>query len=94
MAHRLFVDGHGRQWQVWDTRPVTGRSGAVSATYRDGWLAFAPAAPIADALDDAERRRLAPIPPEWTELPEARLADLLAYAVPAPTVKRATSAGR
>ena len=58
-------------WRVWDTLPLRG---AAFGPFRAGWLTFD---------DGAERRRLAPIPPGWAELPVERLAALLRQANPA-----------
>lgn len=62
MGLREFQDGRGGQWRVWDT--VTVRADAAG-TFRSGWLTFD---------NGAERRRLAPIPPGWEELPDERLS--------------------
>lgn len=57
MGYREFVDDAGTLWRVWDTYPVAANTlRSVSPTYAGGWLTFE---------SDAERRRLAPIPPEW-----------------------------
>jgi hypothetical protein len=72
MPHRTFVDLLGRQWQVWETRP--GPRSQVSDARRDGWLTF-------EALGTpAEKRRLAPIPAEWSSLAEDGLHVLLTKA--------------
>ena len=42
MPHREFDDEHGQRWQVWETRPRSGRAVSISPTYRDGWLSFEP----------------------------------------------------
>src|SRR5687767_14456543 len=57
VGYREFVDDAGTFWRVWDTYPVAANTlRAVSPNYAGGWLTFE---------SDAERRRLAPIPPEW-----------------------------
>jgi hypothetical protein len=57
VAYREFVDDAGTMWRVWDTHPVAANTlRTVSPGYAGGWLTFESA---------AERRRLAPIPPEW-----------------------------
>lgn len=57
MGYREFVDDVGTVWRVWDTYPIAANTlRTVSPTYAAGWLTFE---------SDAERRRLAPIPPEW-----------------------------
>lgn len=95
MTHRSFLDNRGRVWEVWAVRPdaYERRSGAdrrctprcttdrrqraerrlvVPNELRQGWLVFA---------STTERRRLAPIPPNWTALPEAELRRLAEDAV-------------
>jgi hypothetical protein len=67
----------GTEWMVWDTRPlsaaeVSGRM-AVAQEFADGWLTF---------QCEQEKRRLAPVPSEWFELPETQLAALLEQAAP------------
>ena len=57
MPYREFMDDGGTFWRVWDTHPVAANTlRTVSPTYAGGWLTFE---------SDAERRRLAPIPPDW-----------------------------
>ena len=57
VAYREFVDDAGTVWRVWDTHPVAANTlRTVSPTYATGWLTFE---------SEAERRRLAPIPPDW-----------------------------
>jgi hypothetical protein len=57
VGYREFVDDAGTFWRVWDTHPVAANTlRTVSPNYSEGWLTFE---------CDAERRRLAPIPPEW-----------------------------
>jgi len=73
MPHRQFVDDDGAVWAVWDVRPLAvaqnldprlaaplrAGSGIVPEMNRvlaEGWLCFESA---------AEKRRLAPIPPDW-----------------------------
>jgi hypothetical protein len=94
MTHRKIKDGHGRRWDVWEVYPsaverrMSGESPAVQNTdgsgagrrevkilvpsaLQQGWLAF-------QAGDD--RRRLAPIPLNWTTLDEEALVVLLGRA--------------
>lgn len=61
-----------------------GRPAAVAGEFARGWLCFEVAAPEVASL----RRRLAPIPTDWEECPEAALRTLLGRAAPA------TRAGR
>ncbi len=87
MAHRAFQDRLGRTWDVWEVRPTaierrlngdrrhhpratperrqrTEARVVVPNDLSRGWLAF-------DA--GSERRRLAPIPEDWLNLPDAQL---------------------
>lgn len=73
VGYREFVDDAGTAWRVWDTRPVAANTlRSVSPNYADGWLTFE---------SDAERRRLAPIPPEWEFASRARMAHWCARAL-------------
>ncbi|HEY7408665.1 MAG TPA: hypothetical protein VH638_10405 [Gemmatimonadaceae bacterium] len=57
VGYREFVDEAGTRWRVWDTYPVAANTlRSVSPGYAEGWLTF--------ECED-ERRRLAPIPPDW-----------------------------
>jgi hypothetical protein len=69
MALREFDDEAGTRWIVWDTIPAS--TIGLTEEYRRGWLTF-------DSGTD--RCRLAPIPPDWTELPIERLLLLLQVA--------------
>lgn len=65
---REFKDANGTHWRVWDVYPYSGSSsrsstdpaGTFSAfpsrELSEGWLVFE---------CEKEKRRLAPIPPEW-----------------------------
>jgi hypothetical protein len=78
---RQFTDERGATWQVWEIRPSNGGAN-VSATYKDGWLAFE-----SDEAKDREtgnRLRLAPVPSDWESAPDATLRRYLARAVAAP----------
>ena len=89
MAHRTFRDQLGRQWDVWEVVPTAverriakgaPRAPAIERRkvhearvvvpdrLQKGWLAF---------QSGRERRRLAPIPPDWAELTASELLDLL-----------------
>jgi hypothetical protein len=66
---REYKDTAGTIWRVWDVYP-SGRGGSASAPHHsfvDGWLCFESA---------TEKRRLAPIPPDWELCDCARLQDL------------------
>jgi hypothetical protein len=67
VAYREFVDDAGTLWRVWDTYPVAANAlRSVSPSYASGWLTFE---------SHSERRRLAPIPPEW----DVASADLMGH---------------
>ena len=74
MAHRTFADAQGVTWEVWDTVPDASRR-MVQPGYADGWLTF---------QADGEKRRLAPIPVAWADLPEPHLEILRRRAVGVP----------
>lgn len=65
----------GTDWHVWEVRPnPSGRTVFTLATttgLEDGSLCFESA---------TQKRRLAPIPADWTERPDARLAKFLGSA--------------
>jgi hypothetical protein len=94
MTHRKIKDGLGKAWDVWEVYPsaveqrMSGEHPAVShsdgspaskrevrirvpSALQEGWLAF---------QAGAERRRLAPIPVNWSSLDEQSLITLLARA--------------
>jgi hypothetical protein len=87
MAHRLVVDpATGASWQVWAVHPAarSGRAPTVAPFLADGWLAFERSATERATQDGpAEKRRLAPVPPAWSDLSDAELLALLAAARPA-----------
>jgi hypothetical protein len=93
MTHRRVRDGGGDMWDVWEVYPAVVErrmSGdhaiippetmtdarqrqaqvriLVPDELKDGWLAF---------QRGRERRRLVPIPGDWSSLDDARLLDLL-----------------
>lgn len=92
MASREFHDEHGVFWTVWEVVPQMsdrrkrhlgppgglerrrmrlGPFASVPADYARGWLAFQSA---------GDRRRLAPTPEGWEDLPDAELSALCAKA--------------
>ena len=72
MSHREFFDLHGQRWEVWDVRlGDRGEARAVRPDLAEGWLAFE---------SSSEKRRLAPIPSGWSDLPEELLGQLCARA--------------
>ncbi len=67
MSHRVFFVA-GERWEVWEVRlGARGERRRVSPGLEEGWLAFE---------SSAEKRRLAPIPERWEELPVETLASL------------------
>lgn len=66
MAYREFLDSAQVLWRVWATYPSVGK--ILSKGFENGWLTFE---------SSAERRRLAPFPPEWEALPDSTLRSLL-----------------
>jgi hypothetical protein len=62
MAYREFQDAEGSTWTVWDTYPT--RPDGMEEKWRGGWLTFE---------NGGVRRRLAPIPKDWSEATAARL---------------------
>jgi hypothetical protein len=102
MSHRKFLDAAGVEWQAWEVHPALSERRAlrerrardraepprrvrdaprigVHHDLRDGWLAFRSA---------DERRRLAPIPPDWSLLAERGLRMLLASTIPTGQTRR------
>ncbi len=94
MTHRKIKDGDGKSWDVWEVYPavverrMSGEYPAVQprdavtterrevrllvpSALQQGWLAF---------QTGDERRRLAPIPQNWTALDDDALLALLCQA--------------
>ncbi|HKW46327.1 MAG TPA: hypothetical protein VJN70_02750 [Gemmatimonadaceae bacterium] len=71
MAYREFQDSAGVSWTVWDTHPS--RPDAINPDLRLGWLTF---------QSERTRRRLAPIPPGWSDASASRLELLCKAAEP------------
>lgn len=71
MAHRKFTDAARVIWDAWDTYPkehgVAAGALHVAQELRHGWLTFE---------SSTEKRRLAPVPPEWATLSDAELEAL------------------
>lgn len=57
-----------------DRRVLSGPRGVLSSGYRQGWLCFE---------TDAEKRRLTPIPPDWSRCAVERLEQYCAHATSA-----------
>lgn len=78
---RQFTDANGTTWRVWDVWPRNSRTSTSAAhpglevfpgaNLSDGWLCFE---------CDREKRRLAPVPPEWETCEPCVLEDLCARA--------------
>jgi hypothetical protein len=67
VAHREFFL-QGQRWEVWEVRRgARGGGRPVSPHLTRGWLTFESA---------VEKRRLAPIPEGWDQLPAEALAQL------------------
>jgi hypothetical protein len=92
MPYRTLTDALGSTWQVWSVHPehagLERTSVAVAPQLARGWLVFerldAGAVPAAApaAASSAEKRRLAPVPPDWATAPDQTLRALLAAAAP------------
>lgn len=98
MTHRQFRDSRAVEWEVWEVQPVpivqplldrrsrpraADEQAALSRTSElmlpqagmsNGWLLFE---------SGSEKRRLAPIPEGWADLPPAGLEALCGRAAPA-----------
>lgn len=70
MTLRTFTDAYGTSWDVFEVHPANAERTAshVPEAFRAGWLCF-------QSVD--ERRRLAPIPPDWTSSDEGTLTAAL-----------------
>jgi hypothetical protein len=79
MPKRRFIDPRGNPWEVWDVHAndIPGNQIAdahardeflVAIGLADGWLCF---------QSGSDRRRFAPIPPAWDELPDGVLRVML-----------------
>ena len=100
MAHREFIDSHGIQWEVWTvfpeyaerrraaqptTAPAVDRRARsefrvpLGSQWADGWLCF---------KSNFEKRRLAPVPAAWDEMPDQDLERLCQSATPTRSPRR------
>jgi hypothetical protein len=73
---REFRDESGVEWRVFLTPRGTdavSKGTALPEAFREGWLVFESA---------VEKRRLAPVPPDWESMSDAQLAVLNSRAVP------------
>lgn len=83
MGYREFVDDRGTPWRVWDTHPLAANTlRSVSPGYAGGWLTF-------ESPD--ERRRIAPIPPDWEFATRDQITEWCARASPARRPDTSTS---
>jgi hypothetical protein len=94
MAHRVYTDSHGRQWDVWSVLPeyaerrrTPDSTAAVPSTERRTQKTFR--VPLGRIWADGwlvfetagEKRRLAPVPPGWAQLSDADLDRLREQAI-------------
>jgi hypothetical protein len=81
---REFRDAGGQLWRAWPVTPGHARQGRTAERYlgefHKGWICF-------ESLDSPARRRLPQQPPDWIELSESRLVQLLDQAISAPERK-------
>ena len=77
MALREFQDRSGIEWKVWDTTPERMHASPASdralGDLRGGWITFS---------SILGRRRLAPVPAGWENLPSRELERLCERAIP------------
>ena len=77
LEHRFFVDEHGVRWDAFAVMPTT-EPRALSRLpepYQQGWLCFE---------SSTEKRRLGPIPSQWSAATEDELRRLRDAAQPVP----------
>ena len=67
MAVITFTDAAGTSWEVFQVRRASAKEGAVTPGREAGWLAFS---------SGFERRRFAPVPDGWEQLPVPALEQL------------------
>lgn len=73
MALITFTDTAGTKWDVFQVRRASTTEGAVTPGREAGWLAFS---------SGFERRRYAPVPDAWEQLPVPALEELCREARP------------
>ena len=71
MPSRSFEDSSGILWEVFEVRRTSDAPGGVSHGLEKGWLSF---------VSTSGKRRLAPFPPGWREIPAPELERLCAGA--------------
>lgn len=74
MALREFTDAAGRRWNAWDVYPSYTQLDLASRRTSGGydppaWLAF-------ECPATGERRRLSPVPDDWSARPDAEIVAL------------------
>jgi hypothetical protein len=75
MGYAEFTDRAGKSWKVWHTLPrLAALMNSLPPDWKQGWLTFE---------SDDDKRRLAPFPPKWEQLPATRLELLCRMAQPA-----------
>jgi hypothetical protein len=76
-SERRFTDARGTRWSVREIIPesmsTAPRVALARPEYSDGWLLF---------QSEGEKRRLAPYPRDWRDLPEGGLESLCDRAHP------------
>lgn len=81
---REFTDAKGMAWRVWDVYPHMGRSTSSTTVGLSPALSAFPSRELAEGWlvfeCDDEKRRLAPIPPEWETCEPGVLEELCARA--------------
>jgi hypothetical protein len=94
MALRDFTDANGYRWRVWNVAPHIPDITEGEDVTTPGWMGSAEAITLQKRLvpgleggwlcfdNDAEKRRLNPIPERWEEMDEPALRGLLDRAVP------------
>jgi hypothetical protein len=95
MTHRSIRDRDGRVWDIWETHPEADAPSSPLGDEADSMSIFVPIT-VPPALSGGwlvfvsgmERRRLAPIPPNWDVFAAAELRDLLDRAVSPPSLRR------
>ena len=85
MAVREFRDSSGRDWRAWEVtpdsiNPRTKEEDFLAGLYYTGWIVF-------ETKSEDDKRRLYPVPKEWSELPDAELEVLLQKAERVPSRK-------
>lgn len=71
VSARTFEDSAGTQWEVFEVQRSSSKAQAVSVGLERGWLSF---------VCRGQKRRLAPIPPDWKALDDAELERLCGVA--------------